>query len=252
MQNNFRSKLLNGDPLIGTLITLPSTEVAEIMVAAGFDWLFIDGEHSPMGPDRILAMLQAIGDRAAAIVRVPGNDEIIIKKILDLGPDGIIIPQVNSVEQAQAAVRAAKYPPQGNRGIGSGRASCYGFEQQDYLATANEKVSVIIQAEHVDAVENIKDIVQVQGIDAVFIGPYDLSASLGVTGQVDHPEVVAAIKQVTEVCQAVDMRLGIFGVSSDAVKPYIEQGHTLVCAGLDVLLLGHAGECLRKELSNLV
>ncbi len=236
--NEFRQRLLRGETLLGTMLTLPSPSVAELLSGCGFDWLFIDGEHGPLGTGDLLAILQAIGKRAATLVRVPGVGGVAIQQALDLGADGVIIPQVNTAAQAAAAVRQARYAPQGGRGVGLARAHGYGFDFQNYLTTANERISVVVQAEHVEAVENIEEIVRVPGVDAVLLGPYDLSASL----------VVAAIDRVIEVCQRAQKPIGYFGVSAAAIQPLRERGCTLLVAGVDTLLLGSAARRLLAEL----
>jgi 2-keto-3-deoxy-L-rhamnonate aldolase RhmA len=145
-------------------------------------------------------------------------------------------------------VRWSKYAPLGTRGVGIGRAHGYGAKFQEYVQQANEMVAVIVQAEHIDAVNNIESIVQVAGVDAVLVGLYDLSASLGRLGEVRHPEVVAAIEHVTQVCQAAQIPLGIFGLSAKAVRPYIERGYTLITAGVDTVLLGSAAKRLLEQI----
>src|SRR4029077_10117757 len=145
-------------------------------------------------------------------------------------------------------VRYARYPPSGARGVGLARAHGYGMRFQEYLETANEQVAVIVQAEHAQAVQNIESIVKVEGIDAVLLGPYDLSASLGKMGRVDDPTVTGAIDHVTDTCRAVGMSLGYFGVTSSAVKPYSQRGYTLIVAGVDTLFLGSAARNLLAEL----
>jgi 2-keto-3-deoxy-L-rhamnonate aldolase RhmA len=246
--HDFRARLLRGETLIGSMVALPSPEVAEIMAEVGFDWLFIDGEHGVFEARDLQATLQAAGTATPCVVRVPVAAEAPIKKALDVGAAGIIVPQVNSAEQAAQVVRMAKYAPAGTRGVGIGRAHRYGLELREYLSTANDRTAVIVQAEHADAVENIEAIVGVAGVDAVLIGPYDLSASLGRMGQVDHPEVVAAIERVTQACFAAEVRIGIFGVSAEAVAPYIAKGFTLIVAGVDAMLLGQAARGLLGQL----
>ncbi len=246
--NEFRQRLLRGETLLGTMLTLPSPSVAELLSGCGFDWLFIDGEHGPLGTGELLAILQAIGKRTTTLVRVPGRAGVAIQQALDLGADGVIIPQVNTAAQAAAVVRQARYAPQGGRGVGLARAHGYGFDFQNYLTTANERISVVVQAEHVEAVENIEEIVRVPGVDAVLLGPYDLSASLGRTGQLDDPTVVAAIDRVIEVCQRAQKPIGYFGVSAAAIQPLRERGCTLLVAGVDTLLLGSAARRLLAEL----
>jgi 2-dehydro-3-deoxyglucarate aldolase len=248
MTHAFRARLLQGDLLIGTMITLTSPEVVEIMAEVGFDWLFLDAEHSVFEAREMQAALQAAGAAMPCVVRLPVAAEVPIKKALDVGAAGIIAPQVNSAAQAEQIVRLAKYAPTGVRGVGIGRAHRYGLKLREYIADANQRTAVIVQAEHIDAVRNIESIVRVQGVDAVLIGPYDLSASLGRLGQVNHPDVVQAIDRVAEVCLQTGVRLGIFGVSADAVKPYIARGYTLIVAGVDTMLLGQAAVGLLAQL----
>ena len=242
MTHRFRTRLVNGELLIGTVVTLSCPEVAEILAGAGFDWLFIDAEHSPLEARDVQALLQGAGSETPCVVRLSSSEQVPIKKALDIGVAGIIAPQVNSAEQAEAVVRFSKYSPQGARGVGIGRAHGYGLRFQEYVDTANESVAVIVQAEHVDAVQNIESIVSVPGIDGVLVGPYDLSASLGRLGQVDHPEVTRAIDHVTRACREAGVRLGIFGASPDAVRPYIQKGYTLITVGADMMLLGGAAK----------
>lgn len=246
----FRARLRNNELLLGTMVTLPTPAVAEIFAALGFDWLFVDGEHGPLGVTELGAILQAASRDVACIVRVPSVDSVAIAKALDLGAAGIIVPQVNTAEQAADVVKYARYAPQGARGVGLARAHGYGQRLKEYLRSANDEIAVVVQAENVRAVENIEAIVQVDGVDAVLLGPYDLSASLGRMGQVDHPDVVAAIARVTDVCRAANMPLGYFGVTAAAVRPYVERGYTLVVAGVDTLYLGQGAKALLAELKS--
>jgi 2-keto-3-deoxy-L-rhamnonate aldolase RhmA len=248
MTGAFRKRLLAGETLLGSMVTLPTAAVAEIFADLGFDWLFIDGEHSPLETAELLSILQAVGHRVACVVRVPGAEEAPIKKILDQGAEGIIVPQVNTVEQAASVVRFARYAPKGARGVGLARAQGYGLRFQEYLDTSNEQVAVIVQAENVRAVENIEAIVKVEGIDAIQLGPYDLAASLGKMGRIDDPVVVDAIEHITKTCQAAGMPLGYFGVSAAALRPWMERGCTLITAGADALFLASAAKRLLEEL----
>jgi 2-keto-3-deoxy-L-rhamnonate aldolase RhmA len=242
MAGLFRDQIKAGDLLIGTLVTLASPEVTEIMVEVGFDWLFIDCEHAPFEAQTAQALLQAAGDRCPCAIRVPSGDKVWIKKALDIGAAGIIVPQVNSPEQAERVVRLCKYPPQGTRGVGIARAHGYGRRFSEYVERANEAVAVILQAEHIDAVNTIEAIVQVPGIDAILIGPYDLSASLGKTGKLNDPEVRAAIVRITKACTDAGLRLGAFGVTAEAVQPFIKEGFTLIAVGVDTLFLARAAK----------
>jgi 2-dehydro-3-deoxyglucarate aldolase len=157
--------------------------------------------------------------------------------VLDLGAHGIIVPQVNTPEQAASVVRWARYAPEGARGVGLACAHGYGVTFAEYLSAANREIAVIVQAEHIQAVEHIEAIVRVPGVDAVQLGPYDLSASLGRMGQVDDPAVVAAIDRVIGACQAVGMPVGCFGIDAAAVQPFLARGCTLIVAGVDTLFL---------------
>ena len=248
MTHQFRTRLTKGELLVGTMVTLNCPEVAEVLAGVGFDWLFLDAEHGTFEARDMQAMLQAAGADTPCLVRVSSSEEVPIKKALDVGAAGVIVPQVNSPEQAEAIMRFAKYAPQGARCVGIGRAHGYGLRFQEYVDSANQEVAVIIQAEHVDAVDQIEAIVEVPGIDAVLVGPYDLSASLGRIGQVDHPDVTGAIDRVTQACHDAGVRLGIFGVSGEAVRPYVDMGYTLITVGVDTMMLGGAANGVLAEM----
>jgi 2-dehydro-3-deoxyglucarate aldolase len=248
MTHNFKQRLTRGELLVGTMLTLPCPEAAELLSQVGFDWLFLDAEHSTFEAHDLLAILQAASASTSCLVRLSSAGEVPIKKALDIGADGVIVPLVNTARQAEEVVRFAKYAPLGARGVGVGRAHGYGLRFQEHIDTANQETVVVVQAEHVDAVNNIQSIVQVPGIDAVLIGPYDLSASLGRLGQVDHPQVVEAIDHVTRACLDAGVRLGIFGMTPQAVKPYVDRGYTLVVVGLDTMLMAQSAKNLLDEL----
>lgn len=240
MDHQFRNKLRSGQLLVGTMITLESAVIAELAASVGFDWLFIDAEHSPMSASGLQSVLQGAGPKMPCLVRIEAPTEVPIKKALDIGAAGIIAPMVNSAAMAAQIVDWAKYSPMGSRGVGVGRAHGYGLGMQDYLQRANSETSLVIQAEHINAVNNIEEIVKVAGIDAVLIGPYDLSASLGRLGELQHPEVIAAIDHVTAVCREAQMPLGAFGISAAAAKPFIDRGYTLIVVGIDTSIFGQA------------
>ncbi len=240
--NDFRKKLKDKERLIGTLVTIASPEIVEIMVEVGFDWLFIDMEHGAFDTQGALPLLQAAGDRCPCVLRVPAGEEVWIKKALDIGASGIIVPQVNTPEQARAVVSMCRYPPAGVRGVGIGRAHGYGHRFKEYLESANESIAVIVQAEHAQAVAQIDAIAGVAGIDAILIGPYDLSASLGMMGRVDSPEVAAAIQKIKHAGETANVALGIFGVNAKAVAGYLGQGFSLIAVGVDSLFLVRAAD----------
>ena len=251
MITNFRSRLRNRELLVGTMVTIMAPETSEILAKAGFDWLFLDGEHGVFGAPELQAVIGRVDHIIPCIVRVPAAEETPIKKALDVGAAGIVVPQVNSASTAENVVQLCRFPPEGTRGVGLGRAYGYGLEFSDYVSKANENISVIVQAEHIEAVQNINEIARVKGIDAVLIGPYDLSASLGKMGEVNHPDVVKAIDHIAEVCREAKIPLGIFGVDEGAVKPYIDKGFNLIIAGTDTLMLGKAGREIVAHLKKI-
>lgn len=223
MSASFKQKLTRGDLLIGTIITLPSTEIAEIFYLAGFDWLFVDLEHSTLTIRDAQVILQTVAPEIPGVIRVPSNDETWIKRALDVGAAGIIVPQVRTVAEAERAVRLCRYPLEGLRSVGIARAQGYGAKFQEYVASANDETAVIIQIEHRDAVENIENILGVPGIDCVFVGPYDLSASMGKTGLTTDPDIQKAISQVKQCADQANIPLGIFGATAEAAQPYISR-----------------------------
>ena len=233
----FLDKLRRKDLLIGTALTLSSPEVAEILSESGFDWLFIDTEHTTLDVDDIQVILGVVREPCHCIVRAPANDEVWIKKLLDTGVEGIIIPLVNTAEEARKVVRLCKYPPLGARSVGMSRAQKYGMNFAEYVEHANERVAVIIQIEHRDAVDNIDSILAVPGIDAVFVGPYDLSGSMGKIGKVRDQDVLNSISRVRSACSSSGMPIGIFGFDAEAANEYIKQGFTLVTVGMDTVYL---------------
>jgi 2-keto-3-deoxy-L-rhamnonate aldolase RhmA len=237
-----KARLHAGEVLCGTLLSLNSPEVADLLAGAGFDWLFIDAEHGAIDPGDILPLLHAVGDRTPCLVRIPTLDEAWIKRVLDAGAEGIIVPQVGTAEQAELAVRWAHYPPKGTRGLGTARANRYGLGLAGSVRTAEKGMTVVVQAETSEAVGNVDAIVKVSGIDAVFVGPYDLSASLGRPGEIGHSAVVAAIKRIGLACREAGVPTGIFAMEPKGLAPWVASGFTLLAAGVDASLLGKAAE----------
>lgn len=244
MHLTFKQKLARGDLLVGSVITLHSPEISEIFCQAGFDWLFIDLEHSALGVKEAQALLQAASQHTACLIRVPSLDEIWVKKALDIGSSGVIIPQIKTAEQVARVVQLCKYPPEGIRSVGIARAHGYGHKFQEYVENANNQTAVVIQIEHIEAVRNIEGIVSVPGIDCLFVGPYDLSASMGKTGLTTDPQVQMAISTVKQAAQQAQIPLGIFGTTTSAVQPYIQAGYRLIAVGMDASLLGNAAKTI--------
>jgi len=233
---NFRAQLKNEAPLLGTILSMASPEMVEIAVGAGFEWLFLDMEHSTLDIPGVQMMLQAAGEIPCA-VRIPAHDSVWIKKALDAGAHGLIIPQVNTPEKAVWAVEQAKYPPQGVRSVGLARCHGYGKTFTEYVENANEQIAIIVQAEHIDAVRNIEAILDVPGIDGIFIGPFDLSASMNKTGRIGDPEIQAAIAIVKKACDRRGMPTSIFCPDLASAQNALASGYTFPAVGIDVMLI---------------
>jgi 2-dehydro-3-deoxyglucarate aldolase/4-hydroxy-2-oxoheptanedioate aldolase len=249
MHAEFCRRLRQRDVLIGTIVSLDSIAVVEIVAGSGFDWLFIEAEHAPTGIAALERLLVAARD-TPCLVRLPNHEPTWIKRALDLGAAGIIVPQVNSVGEAQAIAQAARFTPAGERGLGVCRANGYGYATGEYIANANAGTAVIVQAEHIDAVDNASSIASIDGIDGVFIGPYDLSASMGVPGEITHPEVREAIETVRAAFAAVGKPCGYFGTDPADVKARIASGFNLAACSVDVLLLRAGATALAADLHN--
>jgi 2-keto-3-deoxy-L-rhamnonate aldolase RhmA len=237
MKPNFRKRLRGGDVLLGCTIKILSAEISELLSEVGFDWLLIDIQEIPANLGQVQKMLQSAGDRCSCVVRIPFMDNVWVKKILDTGVDGIIISQVNSAEEASQIVSECKYPPQGSRGVGIARAQMYGVRLQEYVEAANERVAVIIQIDDTGGLNNLKSIIQVQGIDAVFFGADDLNDNFRIVGKNKMPEFKKKTSKIQEICNEANVKLGIFGATSESVQLYIDHGVTLITIGSDVSFL---------------
>ena len=240
MTESFRARLKKGDVLIGALQQMPLPEVAEIFAEAGYDWLFVDLEHSPMDPRAALDILTAVDTRLPCVVRVPWNDEAHIKKVLDIGATGVIVPLVNNAEDARLAVGRCKYPPQGFRSVGITRAQRFDLDFGPYMKRANDEIAVIVQIEHVEAVKNIDAILDVPGIDGVFVGPFDLSGSMDLPGQIDHPKVKEAIGTVIRACETRDIARCIYAHTPKHAQTYLAQGYRVIGLCTDYIMLARA------------
>ncbi len=240
MLTDFKERLAQGGAFIGAFVCLPCPESAELLAEIGYDWLILDTEHGPYGVLEAQRALQAVARRCPCVVRVPANDDVWIKKALDIGAAGVLVPLVNTAAMAAQVARACRYAPAGTRGMGLARAHRYGAGFQDYVARANDRVAVIVQAEHIEAVENIEAIVAVPGIDAIFVGPYDLSASMGKPGQIDDPGVQAAIGRVRDAALAAGVRLGIYCSDGQAARSFLRQGYSLIGLSTDLNYLAQA------------
>ncbi|SCK36886.1 2,4-dihydroxyhept-2-enedioate aldolase [Variovorax sp. HW608] len=240
--NLFKQALAEKRAQIGLWLGLADAYSAEICAGAGFDWLLIDGEHSPNGLQSVLQQAQAIAayPGANAIARVPlGHGDAgtaLIKQYLDLGVQTLLVPMVDTAEQAKAIVRAMRYPPHGIRGMGGARASGWG-RYPAYAKEANDRVCLLVQAESREALANLDAIAAVDGVDGVFIGPADLSASMGHLGNSGHPEVQAAIEDAIARINRAGKAAGILTPDETLAKRYLELGALFVAVGLDTNLL---------------
>jgi 2-dehydro-3-deoxyglucarate aldolase len=226
---------------VGSWITLNNPSIAEIMADAGFDWLCVDLEHTITDYAEAQQLILAIQSKGLkAFVRVGDNNARIIKRVLDAGADGIIVPSVNSAAEAKKAVDAVKYPPFGKRGVGLSRAQAYGFGFEQYRDKTAKEIKLIVQIEHINAIKELDEIINTDGVDGTFIGPYDLSGSLGKPGQWDEPDVKVAIRTYEEIALKYDKIIGFHVVPPDykLVEEKISKGYNFVAFGFDAMFLG--------------
>ena len=249
MENKVKSMLKQGRQTAGAWLQMTSPISAEIMARAGFDWLIVDMEHSPGDFLNLASQLQAMScTECVPFVRAPWNDPVAIKRILDTGVMGVLIPYVNSGEEARDAVAACKYPPEGFRGLaGSPRAAYFGQNSMDYLKDANEEILVIVAVETREAVENLDQILEVDGLDGIFIGPMDLATSMEHFGNPSHPEVQETIKTIEQKTLAAGKYLGTVGGSWEQAKEKYERGYQLLMLMSDSVDLARlAGQTVKK------
>ena len=246
--NLFRQRLLARERLIGCWTSLASHISTEVLGVAGFDWLLLDAEHAPNDVITLIPQMMALKDSVSApIVRPPWNEPVVIKRLLDSGASNLLIPFVESAEQARAAVAATRYPPQGIRGVSvSHRGNRFGATT-DYLKTANDHIGLLVQIESRAGVEAAAEIAAVDGVDCLFIGPSDLAAAYGQLGAAGHPEVQAAIKQIHDAAQKAGKPTGILAPAEADARRYLEMGMTFVGVGSDLGLLRMASQALRDK-----
>jgi 4-hydroxy-2-oxoheptanedioate aldolase len=247
--NPFKAALAAKQAQVGLWLSMADPYLAEVSATAGFDWLLIDGEHAPNDLRSTLAALQAVAPyRSHPVVRAVAGEVPLIKQLLDIGAQTLLVPMVDTPEQARVLVQATRYPPHGIRGVGSavGRASRWSA-RTDYLDVADGEVCLLVQAETVTALKNLEAICDVPGIDGVFIGPADLSASLGHRGNPGHPEVQAAIEGAITRIVKTGKAAGILTSDSKLARRYLELGATFVATGVDVLLYASAARKLAGE-----
>jgi 4-hydroxy-2-oxoheptanedioate aldolase len=239
-QNTFRDALKAGQPQIGCWVGFASPDVAEALAGCGFDWLLLDGEHAPNDPRSVLQQLRAVAPYTTThpVVRAVEANVALVKQYLDVGAQTLLIPMVDTAEQAALMVKAMRYAPDGIRGMGAALARASRWNQvDDYLNQANGQMCLLVQAETVEAVKNLKAIAETDGVDGVFFGPADLSASMGYRGQPGHPEVQKVILEGIATVRAAGKAAGILATDPALAQQYLDAGALFVAVGLDTSLL---------------
>lgn len=247
--NLFKAALAAQQPQVGLWLSMADPYMAEVSASTGFDWLLIDGEHAPNDFRSTLAALQAVAPhKAQPVVRAVQGDTALIKQLLDIGAKTLLVPMVDTAEQARSLVSATRYPPLGIRGVGSAvaRASQWSA-RSDYLDVADDEVCLLVQVETVTALANLEAICAVDGVDGVFIGPADLAASMGFRGRPGHPEVQAAIEAAMRTIVAAGKAAGTLTSDPTLARRYLELGCTFVAVGVDVLLYANAARRLAAD-----
>lgn len=248
-KNRFKAALKAGRHQLGIWNSIGGNTVAEMLAGAGFDWVLIDTEHAPVEAVEVMAALQAVGQypEVSAIVRPVVNDTALIKRYLDMGAQSLLIPYVQSADEARAAVAAVRYPPQGVRGVaGMMRAARYG-RIEGYTKQASDGICLLVQVETKAAVERLEEIATVDGVDGVFIGPADLAASLGFPGETGHPEVVATIEDTLSRLKALGVPSGILSFDTEFSRRCMDLGTAFTAVGLDLALLVQEVDALRAR-----
>ena len=243
MSKSLKKLIEERELTIGSWLQISSPVVAEIMAKAGFDWLVVDMEHSAITIGDAHSLIQVI-DLAGCVplVRLSNNDSTLIKRVMDAGAHGVIVPNVNSADEAAAAVEAVRYPPKGKRGVGLWRAQGYGFDFDKYKKWQESQSVVIVQIEHIDGVNNFEAILGTEGVDGFIIGPYDLSASLGIPGEFEREEFKEAIEKVGRISKETGVLMGTHVVQPDTetVNEKIKVGYRFIAYSIDTILLGQS------------
>jgi 2-keto-3-deoxy-L-rhamnonate aldolase RhmA len=248
MKGSFRKALLDKQVTLGTWLQINNATAAEVLANTGYDWISIDIEHTDIDIVSLTDLLRGMYGRGVApIARVTTNDVIEIRRALDVGAQGVLVPFVGTAEQAQRAVMAAKYPPWGVRGYSFCRANDWGVNFAGDVQSANDETAVIVMIESKEGVDNIEGILAVEGVDAAFIGPYDLSGSYGIPGQTQAPVVRDACRRVIAACKEAGKSVGLLVVrpTPEAIRQSIEDGFTLICLGLDTVFIDEGARAAR-------
>jgi 2-dehydro-3-deoxyglucarate aldolase len=252
--NSLSKKLKKGELTLGSWITLAHPSIAEIMAKSGFDWLAVDLEHSVITireAEELIRIIDLCG--VVPLVRLTSNNPDLIKRVMDAGSHGVIVPMVNSVAEAEKAVQAVKYPTRGKRGFGLARAQGYGPKFREYLEWQDENSVIIVQIEHIEAVKNLEAILAVDGIDGYIIGPYDLSGSMGIPGQFEHPDLLAALDTISNVAKKLGKPGGIHIVEPEPalLRNKIEEGQKFIAYSVDIRIIDVACRAGLNEVKEL-
>ncbi len=252
LNNRFRRGLESGQTQYGLWLGIPDNSIAEMMACAGFDWLLIDHEHGPYELRDVMVSLQAMSAYdVAPIVRPANGDTALLKKFCDIGAQSFLVPMIDTADEARAVVEAVKYPPQGRRGLGTSMARAARWNTvPDYINRANDEMCVIVQAESVTAIENLDAIANVDGVDGVFIGPSDLSASMGHAGNIAHPDVVETVGNAIKTVRAASKYAGLLCLDAAKLPHFIDCGANFVGVGVDTLLIGNAARNLVRQVKS--
>jgi 4-hydroxy-2-oxoheptanedioate aldolase len=249
--NPFKTALRTGQMQWGIWNTIGGNTVPELLGGAGFDWVLIDCEHAAIETIEVLPALQAIGQHptTAAVVRPAANDATLFKRLLDMGAQTLLVPYIQTAEETRAAVRAMRYGPDGIRGMaGMTRATRYG-QVDDYFTTASDALCLVVQVETAEGIANLGEIASVEGVDAVFIGPADLSASMGLPGQMDHPDVIAAVEGAIAQLVAMGVPAGVMALDAALAERYRSAGALFIAIGVDLVLLADAVRANRNTVT---
>lgn len=252
--NSVKSALASGQVSLGSWIQLGHPGIAEVLANAGFHWIAVDLEHTDISINEFAALCRGMHGRGAVpLARVTENDVLPIRQVLDIGAEGVIVPLVSNANDAARAVAAAKYPPDGIRGFSFTRGNQYGTEFDSYVRDANGDVLVIAMVETREAVENIDAMLAVDGLDGIFVGPYDLSGSYGIPGQLDAPIMKSAFERCVDACRAAGKPAGIHVVTptSEAISDAIEAGFTFIALGIDHAFLDAGARAALRTAQNV-
>lgn len=234
MHNTLKGKLQRGEQTVGAWISSGSPNAVDLLRNLPFDWFLLDMEHSPIGIETVGQMIQVLnGSSITPIVRVGEIDQALFKAVLDAGAHGVLVPLVNSAEEAERAVRFCKYPPEGVRGLAAAKASDYGLSLASYIRTANDEITIMVQIETAEALENVSEIVSVKGVDLAFVGPSDLTMNLGLLDERSNPRVAEAMLKVVKACDDAGKVPGVMATTLEEARLAVERGFRFIALGAD-------------------